>query len=357
MPDHNPFASYAKRIHHKKADVERALGDYFALRANLPIRDPDPYAESLIETRHRLVDIAAHLDDADPDESGHMLTRRLTSAAFQSALETASATAVGIAYAQQAAEWKSLVRSVPSRGMKGIEAPLVDVGEVQDTTNAGLAARMPLVTVDPGTAVTPRTYASRFLISRELMANDSADAIALAWSQLAGAYARLPMAMIASLVETNANLADGAPLIGSSNTTSGTGLDATTIGQALALLRTATTRSGNVANVRGAILMCPPSMEGTALILNESMRGRFTIAVNSWLTTDDVYMLADPTESITFLHTFPDSLGEMPTVDTVRPYDYGTNGEVEHYDGIAHAVRFVVGINAVDRSGIAKIGA
>ena len=130
----DPFHGMAKTIRHRRSDVLECLSDWVALRADLPVEDPHPTALALIERGYRTTDVAHFLIGGDPDATGPHLTRSLTNHDFGDALSTAAGAAMGSAYNAQAAEWSSIVRSVSSKGMKGLETPVVDIGELRHYT-------------------------------------------------------------------------------------------------------------------------------------------------------------------------------------------------------------------------------
>jgi len=314
----NPFSGLAKRLPYSRADVAEAFGDWLALRANLPVSDPHPLAGALLDRNARLLDVAAHLTGR-ADLQGNELHRSLVLSDFGDSLAVALARVVGTSYDKQSSEHRAICKDLATRGLKPSQTPVVDLGEPSREPAGSGPVNLSLTTIESGATVRPYAWSSRVHFSRELLISDDAGLLALVAAQLSGHASRLEAAQIAAQIAANPTLGDGDQLIVSENSTSATGLDVTSVGEALSLMRTNTTPSGAVANVRGRFLLVPASKEAVATILTASMAvgnaPRLEVIVNSWLSGSDCYLVASPDESPVFIRSFPDSSDGRPEVE------------------------------------------
>ncbi len=259
----DPTEGWNKRISFDPADTLDALSDWIRMRGNAPLSEDEvhPCASVFIERGIRLKDIALHLSGVEQAE-GAQLTRSLTNSDFQESFGVAMARVLAVAYAAQSKAHRQLMLDVPTKGVRSTELPTVDLSD-WEVTSAG--TQKVFVEVTEGASAKPKIYSGIVHLSRELLISDDIGAINALLSQLGAATARLEARALASLLDTNGNLADGAPLIGADNTASTTGLSAASLGEAAEILFTVTTASGNVANLTPKFLIVPPSQWVAAL--------------------------------------------------------------------------------------------
>jgi hypothetical protein len=348
---------------YKRADVAEALPDLVMLRGHLPInRELHPLAEALYRgpDKTTMMGIAGNRLGVMPGSDVTAYYRALTSSDFGDSLGTALDRVAGIQYQRQSNNASAVVLDVGGKGYKPTEVPTIDAGELKQVPRAGGPIDLPVVTIGTGNSVTPVEFLVRFLVSRELMISDELGVVAQAVNQLVGQSVRIEGEMLGTLVNTNANLADGSPLItGNNDLSSGGDVDAATLNSALAQLATQAAPSGSLANLSGAILLVAPNVLATAwaLVATLASSGQPPIRVvpNSWLTAGTAYLLADPQESPVFVRSIPDFMEGRPEVVRTNATEMDDDGKVLTYDGQAFLFRHVVGIAAVDRLGIVRL--
>jgi hypothetical protein len=74
-----------------------------------------------------------------------------------------------------------------------------------------------------------------------------------------------------------------------------------------------------------------------------------------WLSASSAFVLADPNDSPVLARTYPESVGGEPILEPARAISTGPDGEPVYHDGLGIRFLFACGIDAVGRTGIAKI--
>lgn len=341
-------------------DVSAALPDFIALRAGVRIEDPDPVAETMYRRLTTLSELAGNLWGLPPNAPLGELGRALVSSDFGTSLATGLNKIVSVGYQRQAGEWLPLLLDLPTKGMRPVQVPAIDLGELGPVPQNGGAVPLAMATIISGETVTPKVWSARFMVGRELLINDGLEIIANAVSMLTGQAARLTPRLIGAALVANGNLADGAALIGTANTTTETGLDIASLGEAMEKLRGLTTPAGNTANATGKFLIVPPSKEATARVLVSSLTygaqpPALTVLVNPWSGTAS-YLAADPEELPSFARVYPRGINPNPSVERGQAFSTGENGEAQYFDGQGFEFIQYIGIQPVGR-GLVKIPA
>jgi hypothetical protein len=329
------------------------------------VEDPHPCAEFMTHGSHRLslADVAAHHAGLDPyGADRNAIHASLLYSDFGNSLAGALSKVIGIDYSVQAKEHSQIVLDMQVRGMRPANVPVLDLGELTRTPNGFGPAEWTRMAIQPGAVVRPYVWSAVFGIGREMLVNDDSGVIALAGRQLSGHCARLESKRIADLLNANANLADGLPLIGTGNDVMAAASEMppnSAIGMAFNYLRTALTPSGNKGNVNGKFLLVSPLVEEWALErvhnLSSGSKPRLTIVVNPWLSQYAAYMLADPRESAVFIRSRPEGFPLEPTILRLQWMADQKTGEPVYYEGQILKVEHVIGIDAVSRQGIVRM--
>lgn len=319
-----------------------ALPDYLSIVGGFPPADPDPIGEALATRRGGIPfpELACHVAGV-PFGRGE-LARALTSSDLGDALEKAGTAVAGVAYDEQRAELAPVIFDAPARGIRAVEMPLLDLGEINQVPAVG-SVPLSLGEIATATVERPALFAGRFLLSRDAIEGNDIGLAAQVTRQLGGMPARI-----------EARLAGEALEAASIEATTATGLDVASIREALATLRTRETDAGNVANLRGQYLICPPSAEAAAWILRESMGRRFDVIVNAWV--DAAFMLCPPAQAAVLARPVPVGLDGRPSVMRSAAVDRDPEtGSDVHYDGIGFRVEAYVGVSVVATVGAVKI--
>ena len=329
--------------------VADAMPDFLCLRANMRLDDPDPVALHLISREMSLFDIAAHLRGLPAGSSGPAAHRSLNDSDFGTGLTLGMSKAAAISYAETAAEHVPLLWDVQVRDLRPTALPTIDVGELAKTPDSGGPITIPIVTPAAGLTGQPYVWSAALLVSRRLLVNDSADLLAVAIAQLAAHAARVEAESIVTTIAANPVLADGLQMFVAANTTTG-GPTPTGLGAAMALLRTATSPSGNKLNLRASLWLVPAADEVIALatVRDVSIDGpRLRVIPNAWLPAGTSYVMASPQSAPVFAR-FALNPGAPPTIIEKRsPPDF---------DGRGYRIEAIVGVSAAGlRAGIVRI--
>lgn len=343
-------------------DVREALGDYLLLRggASLKAHTAHPVAYQLARghSRRSLKEIAAHLNGLPVGAGYDQINMSLLGPVLGDGLADAMTYISGIEYAKQSREHSQLLKDLPTEGLKFSELVRVDIGTFEEIPRAGGPIQLAPNSVDVGARIEPAVYAFLILIGRHILINERAEILAQLPVQVVGHGARLEAQLTANILSSNAPLYDGLPLFGASNSVVPKGLNKLSLGEALYMLRTQTMTNGNVANLRGEFLVVPALREVDALELVATLGGRsprLTVVPLAWLPAGYCYVMADPEESPVLVRSRPIGFPAEPTIERRPPVTVDADGNTQHFDGQAFKAEHIVGIQAVDRTGIVRI--
>ncbi len=356
MPMPKSTSRLTKPIAFSRGDVRAAMGDWLALRAGLVrAEEADPIAQELLDplAPANLADVACHLSGRGSGVTAHEAAREFHSTDFSDALAVGLSQVAGVSYARQAAEHSVIVKDLTVPDLRPVAFPVIDVGELTETPNAGGPIEFASTFANDGVFGAANVFSARFLIPRRLLVNDDAGVVTLAVAQLSGHAARLEAQAIAAILASNPNLGDSAALIDTGNTASGGIANATGLAAAAGLMRTRVTSGGNVANVRARFWLVAGDAEFAALTtLGGIYSGgplRIEVATNAWLPAATAsYLLASPDDAPTFVRLGLTSPPKPSVIQRRAP---------PGFDGLAYVIEHVFGIAAVSRDGLVKVTA
>lgn len=346
-----------------RADPRELIDGYadgLGIRLGFAVADPHPFAEHMArEGDMPLKELARRVNRLPRDIGPGELGRALGGSDFGDSLETALRKIVGLAWGTASGNWDATCQILPSRGTHPVEAPTIELGELTALPRSGTAELVP-IKVESGNAVTPQRYAFRFLVSRTALLGDEVDLVAAWVAHLTTQSARLLPRLIGGILTANPDLADNSPLIGASNTTSATGIDVTSLGEAFQKVRTATSPGGQITAAAPKFLVVPPAKELAARILVASASvgadAPVIVLCNPW-SGADTYLLADPSEAPVFGAVYPGTSNRRPTVYRVAPVIEQPDGSLDHFDGQMFVHETMIGVGAINRLGIVRIPA
>lgn len=195
------------------------------------------------------------------------------------------------------------------------------------------------------------TYGFRLMVGRELVINDQVGLLARMFAAVGAAAAMREGMMVSTVLESTANLADGAPMFGASNTVA-SALSATTLDDAVKLLRLQPTAAGNLANNRLGFVVVAAGLELAAkkLLADAALDGIVRVVCLPWLPTGRWYAMASPKESPVIARLILKG-AETPII--VGP-SLPKPGQV--VDGVVLTAAADLGVVALGRIGIVKGG-
>lgn len=321
-------------------DILDSLPDAFMLRSGLPIS----------KAVHPMTHWAAELSLSRLAEQLHC--RSLSASEFGNAIAHGFSQIITTVYdSNDAAAPCVLDIIVPDfRPADFPKADMVDLEAVAPTQEAG-NVRLQLLNLAGAETGAVNTYRARIHISRQLLLADKFNLISALMQQLSCQAGRLPQQLIGQIISNNSNLADGQPLLGSSNTAA-SGVNLTGLGSAVSWLRLGQSDTDNVMNLTPAVLLVRPENEiaWRSVLRTIELTGQpnIRLVVNPWLpsTYGYSYLLASPTESAVFVRM----VFQKPLRPTI------TSGQLPiEYDGVYLDFSLDFGIKAVSRHGIVRI--
>jgi hypothetical protein len=235
--------------------------------------------------------------------------------------------------------------------LEGLPAP----SEI--TTN-----RYYFATVIPtGEQIAVHSLLARILVTRQALVNDDRGFVAAAINAFLRSAHSNELGMITGLLESNANMQDGAPIFhGDHGNLTTAALDAGGLGTAFSTLRKQKTEGGDVSDATPAVMLVHSDDEAAALALTEALpedRRPRVVSTARLANADSWYLLADP-------RTFP-CIGRVrmegaelsavsfggfePAVETL---DDGTTRE---FNGVALPATHSVGYSVLSRIGAVKL--
>lgn len=206
---------------------------------------------------------------------------------------------IGLAIATYKAQAEHSVFSVPMdvRDFKPAKIPALDadlslepLGDGAEIMQGGAflvasAQRQVLLT----------SFARIVEISRNAIINDELGAFSQLISSIGASAARVEARLVVDALESNSVLDDGAvTFLAEYNNVVGNALDETTLGQAMALLRTQNTAAGQPADLRARHLVTAPDLEYSARKLIADAAMGVTVSTMANLPAGRWYLLADP---------------------------------------------------------------
>lgn len=203
---------------------------------------------------------------------------------------------------------------------------------------------------------------ARILVSRQALVNDDRGFVRSAVNAFLSSAARNELGMIVNLIQSTANLHDGAPLFHANTANLAVApLDATGLGTAISTLRKQPTESGEPCGAQARALLVHSDDEVAALRLMETLpidRRPVVVSTSRLATAASWYVLANP-------ETFP-VIGRSRMLGAeLSGVGFGgfepairrdpSTGKMESYPGLALPASHSIGYNVLSRIGIVKL--
>ena len=253
-------------------DMKEAGRDYILARCGRARADQHPVADDMTEDRLRLAEIAAIFGAREMRASRRPIRNTMQAMAaglatsdFGQLMANSIRELVNLSYAS-VTNHARISKPLEVRDFREVDVPVlsVDANLQRVYEDAVYRARAQVDAADGETAAL-LTYGALLLVSRKVVVNDDINAIAAAAATLGLGAAWLEADLVFAVLENNGNLQDGNPLFsaGADNLLTGSPLSATTLGDAVALLRRQKV-AGKEANIAPAFVVVPPELEVTA---------------------------------------------------------------------------------------------
>lgn len=288
-------------------ELREAGADYIAARAGIHRSLSHPVAAKLADRGVTLKQLAEQFGVTALGKSGRdvrhpPLAAGLGSDDFGRMLADAVHIVMYRAY-DAARDFETICRPLPVRKLATpTEFPSMDIGQTLEPMPESREWPMGRVITTNGTSAALRTWARRFLISREVIVNDDAELIASIFGSTGAAVAATEAATLCELIESNPTLGDDAPMFAAGaggNLFTSTALNATNLSIAMGAMRSQVTPAGNLANHAARALVVAAGLEATALELVRNIstgtRPAMQVIGLPWLTAGHWYLFADPT--------------------------------------------------------------
>ena len=260
---------------------------------------------------------------------------------FTSLLENIASKAVTLGWDNAPETWQYWTRQTETKDFKQfsrISAP--ELPTPQEVVQGGEIPRGS-VGSDSAEKSAVKTYAEILDYSREAMTNDDTQRLTITGEAAGRAAARLVGDLAYGVLTTNANMASGNALFSAANSNivasgSGAAPSATTLNEIRALM-SAHTNSGEVLNIRPALMLVPTVLEGTAAVLRDASNsqaeddpltpgykaGRFAVVSDARLdaaSSTGWYMCASPRQHSGVDIVSMEGSGGRPTFENVQHF-------------------------------------
>lgn len=329
------------------AEILAAAPDFLAVQMGFAPHCPHPLAQSLTlrEIAYALGQKARTKQAFEGDAP--VVARGLASSDFSQLLADSVRRVSIAAYDAGSSEYLKFCAVTEVRDFRAEQVAAIDSDLALKMLNelAEIERGQPF-TATSGNVVQLSTFARICTLSRTLILNDAFATIRGIFSSVGAHVAQLEAAMLAQALSGNPELDDGQPVFSPANSLE-VGLDALTLGEAMAMLRNQKNAAGNPLNLRARHIVCAPEIEYSAKQL----------VVDAGLDIE-VTALAGLPPSRWFLLPGKDT---RPVLTVVRLAGSKTPLRVEQKalfktDGVSIRVRADLGVNFLRRTGIVRGG-
>jgi hypothetical protein len=236
----------------------------------------------------------------------------------------------------------------------------VDLQEVPIPSASSMNEFHFVVPTAAGEEVQVFTSFAKLLVSEQALVNDDREFIRASLTAFNQQAARNELKRIVNLLESTANLSEGAPLFGSDNAVSGGTLDAAGLGAAMSKLRQQPTESGEVSGSAPAVVAVHPDDEYSAKALAENLPAEVqprVVVLPTLANSDDYFVMAEPASNPVIGRTrLAGSEFRGVTIGAFEPASrMNAEGNTESYPGVAVPMSHTVGLNVVSRVDVVRV--
>ena len=284
-------------LHHHPQDILAAGPDAIAAAFGSPNRNPHPLADELLAAPLSRMAFAAGLavrPQQSHENDRSIMARGMASTDFATILAAASTTLANRRFTAQA-EHRAFCAKIECRDFKPTHIASTEIDGELNAVGEGGEITQGAVVIGNGVIAQLRTYSRILRASRTLVINDQVGMLSEAVAQLGTAGARTEAREVYAALESNPALDDGELVfhLDHGNIVAAA-LDATSLGQGMAALRTMTLVGGNKADLSAAHLVVAADLELAARKLIHEAGLQITVTATSHLPTGRWYLLPSP---------------------------------------------------------------
>jgi len=284
-----------------------------------------------------------------PDTGSELYRWLVQGSDFPSTLAHAITLAISGDSSAASREHRQLARQIETRDLKPHSIGRVEVGDIEAAPLSNMIGTVPQVDTSQFVSGAASIYSANLLVGRPMLVGDQLSIIRDAVQQVVDQLLKVEPRSIATLLETSIpTMPDGAAWIAAGNTTSSTGLDATSLDEAADLLRTSVNNAGSLLNAAPRYLVVPAGKEIAAHVLTAALGTPSPVIAlcNPWLGGSYSYLFSDPASEPALLRlVLSGSSGEPQVMQRRTPIEY---------DGLGLVIEHTVGYAAVSRA-VARI--
>lgn len=281
-------------LQHHHADILAAGADAILAAFGAPNRNPHPLADDLATAPLSRLAYAAGLairQQQSHENDRAVMARGMQSQDFAALLAAASMTLANRRF-ETMAEHRAFCATVECRDFKpteiastGLDIELPEVGEHGEMQTG-------VVLFGQGNTAQLRSYGRVLSAARQLIVNDQAGMIADAVAQIGAAAARTEAREVYAALESNPTMADGELVFHEDHgNIIASALDGTSLGAAMAALRTMTLIGGNLADLAAAHLVVAADLELAARKLAHEAGLQIAVTASARLPSGRWYLL------------------------------------------------------------------
>lgn len=288
------IAAAAPHTNHTPADILAAGADALAAAFGTPNRNPHPLADELTTAPLSRLAYAAGLairPQQSHENDRAVMARGMTSSDYAGLLAAASTTLANRRFAA-VAEHRAFCATVECRDFKPTEISTTDVDGELPAVGEMQEIAFGRVLVGNGATAQLRTFARTLAASRHLIVNDNAGMLAAAVENMGTAAARTEAREVYAALESNPTMEDGELVFHADHgNIVASAFDATSLGAAMAALRTMVLMGGNQADLSAAHLVVAADLELAARKLVHESGLQITVTASGRLATGRWYLL------------------------------------------------------------------
>lgn len=351
-------------------EVKEVCSQYLAIQNGADLKNPHPYAigQCNYETggpSARLSDVAKALNFARygermgsaalGDTPSQMIAAALSTGDLQKVISDAVSLIVMPSYDSLSEDIVRWTKAIEVKNFRPGVFSSVDVDDLVEIVE-GSEAKHGTILGD-GEAFKLKTFGRNILIHRHLLINNEFDVIANGVQAYTVAASRKDASLQYGVLNDNAVMEDGVPLFHDDHNNLLTGPVSpftSSLGAAMAKLRSQPTVSGEKSNAKASIVLVPTELEADAYQAANQMlsgnNGKIEVISSAYLNENAWYVFANPSQYPVVGRIMLEGSKTPLLIDPASPRQVPLN-----YDGSGLVVRVDVNASALSHVGAVKV--